>query len=96
MTHLLYCLRQLTRLVRTHYLSILPYLTGRLTEPISLAAKFTTIVADDKPPKITFAIPEFINKAFDVLPKIIEKNPDYVKYYLDGEERELEQLPLRF
>jgi len=66
------------------------------TEPISLAAKFTTIVADDKPPKITFAIPEFINKAFDVLPKIIEKNPDYVKYYLDGEERELEQLPLRF
>jgi len=67
-----------------------------ITEPISLAAKFTTIVADDKPPKITFAIPEFINKAFDVLPKIIEKNPDHVKYYLDGEERELEQLPLRF
>jgi len=67
-----------------------------ITEPVSLAAKFTTIVADDKPPKITFAIPEFINKAFDVLPKIIEKNPDYVKYYLDGEERELEQLPLRF
>jgi hypothetical protein len=67
-----------------------------ITEPISLAAKFTTIVPDDKPPKITFVIPEFINKAFDVLPKIIEKNPDYVKYYLDGEERELEQLPLRF
>lgn len=67
-----------------------------ITEPISLAAKFTTIVPDDKPPEITFPIPEFINKTFDVLPKIIEKNPDYVKYYLDGEERELEYLPLRF
>ena len=43
-----------------------------------------------------FEIPELINKTFDILPKIIEKNPDFVKYYLDGEEREQEQLPLRF
>jgi len=28
--------------------------------------------------------------------QIIEKNPDFAKYYLDGEERELEQLPLKF
>ena len=27
---------------------------------------------------------------------MIEKNPDFVKYYLDGEERELEHLPFRF
>ena len=67
-----------------------------ITEPISLAAKFTTIVPDETPPKITFEIPELINKAFDILPEIIEKNPDYVKYYLDGEERKLEHLPLKF
>ena len=67
-----------------------------LTEPISLAAKFTTIVPDQKPPKITFEVPKLINKKFDILPEIIEKNPDAVKYYLDGEERKLDQLPLRF
>ena len=66
------------------------------TEPISLAAKFTTIVPDETPPKITFEIPELVNKTFDILPEIIEKNPDYVKYYLDGEERKLEHLPLKF
>jgi len=66
------------------------------TEQVSLAAKFTTIVPDEKPPKITFEIPEFVNKTFDTLPEIIEKNLDYVKYYLDGEERKLEHLPLKF
>jgi len=67
-----------------------------ITEPISLAAKFTTIVPDEKSPEIIFEIPELINKTFDILPEIIEKNPDFVKYYLDGEEREQKQLPLRF
>jgi len=67
-----------------------------ITEPISLAAKFTTIVPDEKSPEIIFEVPELINKTFDMLPEIIEKNPDFAKYYLDGEERELEQLPLKF
>ena len=62
------------------------------TEPISLAAKFSTILADEKIPEIIFAIPEVINKTFDVLPEIIEKNPDFVKYYLDSEELEPEKL----
>jgi hypothetical protein len=61
-------------------------------EPVSLAAKFTTIVPDDKPPEITFDVPELINKKFDILPEIIEKNLDFVKYYLDGEELEPEKL----
>ena len=69
---------------------------GTLTESVSLAAKFTTIVPDEKPPEITFEIPELVNKTFDTLPEIIEKNLDYVKYYLDGEERNLEHLPLKF
>jgi hypothetical protein len=67
-----------------------------VTEPISLAAKFTTIVPDEKSPEIIFEVPELINKTFDILPEIIEKNPDFTKYYLDGEERRLEQLPLKF
>ena len=67
-----------------------------VTEPISLAAKFTTIVPDEKPPEIIFEIPELVNKKFDVLPQIIEKNADFVKYYLDGEERQFDQLPLKF
>jgi len=67
-----------------------------VTESISLAAKFSTIVPDEKPPEIIFKVPELINKTFDILPEIIEKNPDFAKYYLDGEEREQEQLPLRF
>ena len=64
--------------------------------PVSLAAKFTTIVPDNKPPEIIFEIPELINKTFDIFPNIIEKNPDYTNYYLDGEERTKEQLPLKF
>ena len=67
-----------------------------IVEPISVAAKFTTIIPDDKPPQITFKVPKLINKKFDVLPEIIEKNPDTVKYYLDGEERTRQQLPLNF
>jgi len=63
-----------------------------IAEPVSLAAKFTTIVPDDKSPEITFEVPELINKKFDILPEIIEKNPDFVKYYLDGEELEPEKL----
>ena len=67
-----------------------------VTEPISLAAKFSTIVPDEKSPEIIFAVPELINKKFDILPEVIERNPDFVKYYLDGEEREAKNLPLRF
>jgi len=62
------------------------------TEPLSLAAKFTTILPDDKPPEIIFVIPEFINKSFDISPEIIEKNLNFVKYYLDGQEIESETL----
>jgi len=62
------------------------------TEPLSLAAKFTTILPDNKPPEIIFVIPEFINKSFDISPEIVEKNLNFVKYYLDGQEIESETL----
>ena len=63
-----------------------------ITEPLSLAAKFTTILPDDKPPEIIFVIPEFINKSFVSSPEIVEKNLNFVKYYLDGQEIEAETL----
>ena len=45
-----------------------------------------------KPPEIIFVIPEFINKSFDISPEIVEKNLNFVKYYLDGQEIESETL----
>ena len=62
------------------------------TEPLSLAAKFSTILPDNKPPEIIFIIPEFINKSFDISPEIVEKNLNFVKYYIDGQEIESETL----
>nr|MCS5651203.1 S8 family serine peptidase [Candidatus Neomarinimicrobiota bacterium] len=58
------------------------------TEPVSLAAKFSTIVPDEKPPEIILELPELVNKSFEILPEIIDKNLDFVKYYIDGQEIE--------
>ncbi|KFM20633.1 Extracellular subtilisin-like protease protein [Marine Group I thaumarchaeote SCGC AAA799-D07] len=62
------------------------------TEPISLAAKFATILPDDKPPEIILELPELINNSFKIMPEIIEKNLDFVKYYIDGQEIEPDDL----
>ena len=56
------------------------------TEPVTIAAKFTTISHDDKKPEIIFKIPELINQNYTVTPEIKDKSLDVVKYYLDGEE----------
>ncbi len=57
-------------------------------EPVSLAAKFSTIVPDDKSPEIILDLPELVNGSFEILPEIIDKNLDIVKYYIDGQEVE--------
>ncbi|MEK6971971.1 MAG: hypothetical protein AABW60_04415, partial [Thermoproteota archaeon] len=57
-----------------------------ITEPISVAARFTTIIPDDKEPKIILAIPENINKTHVISPQIIDENLDFAKYYLDNRE----------
>ena len=59
------------------------------TEPITLAAKFTTITPDDMPPEISLDLPEFLNAENKILPKIIEDNLNSVTYLLDGLEIEL-------
>ena len=57
-----------------------------LAEPITIAAKFSTILPDEKEPQILLAMPKFINSTFRVEPKIIEENIDVAKYYFDNYE----------
>jgi len=56
------------------------------TEPITLAAKFTTLLHDDKEPTISLSLPEVINKHVAIMPQIIDENLDKVKYLLDDKE----------
>ena len=56
------------------------------TEPISVSAKFTTILHDDKEPQISLNIPEVINKHIAIMPQVTDDNLDKVRYFLDGEE----------
>ena len=56
------------------------------TEPISIAAKFTSLLHDDKEPQILLSIPNFVNKSYSIFPQITDENLDFVKYFLDGEE----------
>ena len=57
-----------------------------ITEPLSVAARFSTILHDDNDPEIIFSIPEFINKTFSLIPQITDENLESVTYYLDNEE----------
>ena len=59
-----------------------------LTEPVSLAAKFTTILPDNKKPEILLDISEYVNTSDKIIPEIIEPNLELVKYFLDGNEIE--------
>jgi len=62
------------------------------TEPISLAAQFTTIIPDNMPPEIIFTMPELIDRSFKFRPEIVEKNLEFVKYYLDDKQVEIDVL----
>ena len=57
-----------------------------VTEPITLAAKFTTVTSDNVPPEIILEIPSIVNKENKILPEIIEDNLHTVTYLLDGTE----------
>jgi hypothetical protein len=56
------------------------------TEPLSIAAKFTTILPDDSPPEILLTIDDYLNTSTKIMPEIIEPNLEFVKYFLDGTE----------
>ncbi|MGI0064011.1 MAG: S8 family serine peptidase, partial [Nitrosopumilaceae archaeon] len=56
------------------------------TEPIAIAAKFTTILHDDKEPIISLTLPEVVNNHIAIMPQIIDDNLDQVKYFLNNTE----------
>ena len=55
-----------------------------LTEPVTIAAKFSTLTADQSPPEIIIELEEYINTDDVIIPKIIEDNLSIVTYTLDG------------
>ena len=60
-----------------------------ITEPITLAAKFTTITPDNIPPEIILVLPDVVNAENKILPEIIEDNLASVVYFLDGHKIEI-------
>lgn len=61
-----------------------------ISEPMTVTAKFSTILPDEKDPQILFVVPEFINSTYKVQPEIKEENIDTIKYSLDGNGFELD------
>jgi hypothetical protein len=61
-----------------------------ITEPIEIAAKFTTILADKSKPQIQISLPDVINSSHIISLEIIDENLDYTKYFLDGQEIQID------
>jgi hypothetical protein len=60
-----------------------------IAEPMTVTAKFSTILPDEEVPQILFLVPEFINSTHKIQPEIIEENIDIIRYSLDGNEIEI-------
>ena len=54
-----------------------------VTEPLTLVAKFSTLTADQEPPKISLNLNEFLNSNDIIIPEIIEDNPGSIFYTLN-------------
>ena len=64
-----------------------PLFGGRsITEPVTIATKFSTILPIESPPHMILDIPLFINNNFTINPTIIGEGIQDNKYYLDNEE----------
>jgi len=55
-----------------------------LTEPVTIAAKFSTLTVDQSPPEIIIELENFVKSDDIIIPKIIEDNLSLVTYTLDG------------
>tara|TARA_Y100000996_G_scaffold409977_1_gene391526 strand:- start:16 stop:4257 length:4242 start_codon:yes stop_codon:yes gene_type:complete len=56
----------------------------QITEPINIAAKFSTLTSDQTPPQIILEVNEFLKYDEKITPKIIEDNLFTVVYTLDN------------
>ena len=63
-----------------------------ITEPITIAGKFSTLTADQNPPEIVLEQKRFVNSNDVIIPEIIEDNLSSVTYMLDGNLIQLETL----
>ena len=61
-----------------------------LTEPITFAAKFSTLTADQTPPQIILDQKRFLNSDDVIVPEVIEDNLSNVIYLLNGNPIQLE------
>jgi hypothetical protein len=57
-----------------------------LTEPLTIAAKFTTVSTDDIEPIIKLSVPKYLSDNYQISPIIEDENLESVIYYLDGVE----------
>lgn len=55
-----------------------------LIEPIRIEAKFTTLLPDTEPPKISVNLPEYVRGTVQIPLEIDEENPADITYTLDG------------
>jgi subtilisin family serine protease len=60
-----------------------------ITEPINIAAKFSTLTTDQNPPRIVLESNKFLKSDDIILPKIIEDNLFSIIYTLDGKQIEI-------
>ena len=62
----------------------------QLTEPVNIAAKFSSITTDQTPPEIILEQKRFLNFGDAIIPEIIDDNLLSVTYILDGNPIKLE------
>ncbi len=55
-----------------------------LKEPVTVQAKFSTVIPDTKPPKIVAQVPEHITTSHSVTVTVEEDNPAALSYSIDG------------
>ncbi len=55
-----------------------------VAEPLTMMAKFSTILPNEIPPQITLKIPQFINNTYKIIPKITGENIQEKKYSIDS------------
>ncbi len=55
-----------------------------ISEPITMTAKFSTILPSENPPQINLEIPQFINNTYKINPTIIGDDIQEEKYSLDS------------
>jgi hypothetical protein len=60
-----------------------------ITEPITLAAKFSTILPYEEPPEIVLNLPQVINSTYKITPIIIGENITDEKYSIDSSDQKI-------